>query len=341
MELCAQARSCVEMGSPLYTHLLDRTAEDVEQGGPGWQVLIAHLAPGRGGAIALRLMAAVHRLVLTGETPALAEYYPSVGGTADLARAWPAFRAVLAERGRSLDPLIANPCQTNEVGRSAPILFGFLEVAARSERPLRILEVGASAGLNLRLDQFHYGGGGAAWGPADSPVDLVGLWKEPPPHIDIELRVVERRGCDPRPLDPTAPDSQLALKSSIWADQIARFARLRGALALAGHIPATVDEASLEEWLPLRLTEPRPGVATVVYHSVVDEYLEDEVRRSFHATLEAAGQRATADAPLAWVRLEPASKLRSHAATLTFWPGHQEYVLATSGAHGQDVRRVR
>lgn len=339
-QLRAQADSCAQMGSPLYAELLERAADDVEAAGPAWDLLRSHLLPGRGDALALRLMAAVHRLVLTGREPTLARRYPSAGGEAGLEGAWSAFLDVLVRRQAELQATIVFPCQTNEVGRCAPLLFGFLETGARTRLPFRLLEVGASAGLNLRFNLFRYGGGGASWGPADSPVDLSGFWTDAPEFAGTPIEVVERRGCDLRPLDPGSDEDRLTLQSSVWADQTARFSRLRGALELAARVPATVEAASLHEWLPAQLAAPRPGVATVVYHSVVDEYLPAAARRAFHEALDEAGARATPDAPLSWVRLEPASSIREHAVTLRLWPGGGERRLALSGAHGSNVRRA-
>jgi hypothetical protein len=339
-QLREQAGSCAHMGSPLYDRLLRAAADDAQAGGPVWSVLRGHLAPGRGDALALRFMAAVHRLVLTGRAPALAVHYPSVGGDAGLAGAWEALRDLIARDGDAVHALAARPCQTNEVGRCAPLLFGFLEAAALTGLPFRLLEVGASAGLNLRWDHFRYGGGGAVWGPADSPVDLSGSWIDAPPFADARIEVVERLGCDLRPLDPGRDEDRLTLQSSVWADQTTRFARLRGALELAARIPVTVAAASLHEWLPDQLARPRAGATTVVYHSVVDEYLPDDARRAFHASMAEAGARATREAPLAWVRLEPASSIREHAVTLRLWPEGEERRLALSGAHGSGVRRA-
>ncbi|MET0556466.1 MAG: DUF2332 domain-containing protein [Vicinamibacteria bacterium] len=335
-----QQASCAEMGSPLYAGLLARAAEDVERDGPTLFVLAPHLAPGRGGALALRFLAAVHRLVLTGQADGLARFYPSAGGTVDVDAAWAELRALLKADGGRVGVLVARPCQTNEVGRAAALMFGFLEVAARTRLPFRLLEVGASAGLNLRWDHFRYGGGGMAWGPHDSPVDLRGLWADAPEQADAPIEVVERRGCDPRPLDPTSADDQLALRASVWADQAARFARLSGALELAARVPATVDAGPVEAWVPERLGETRPGTVAVVYHSVVDEYLTDEARRAFHGALAHAGARATTAAPLAWVRVEPADRVRQHAVTVTLWPGGDTRQVALAGAHGSNVRRV-
>ena len=335
-----QAEACEAMGSPLYGRLLRGAALDALSGGPIWRVLEQHAAPGRGNALALRLMAAAHRLVLTGQAPVLALHYPSAGGDAGREGAFAAFRDLTEARRSELTRLVALRCQTNEVGRAAALMFGFLELAAETRLPLRVFEVGASAGLNLRFDRFRYGGGRAAWGEPGSPVDLTGLWRDSPQAVESRVEVVERRGCDLGPIDPGSDQGRLALTASVWADQTARFARLQGALALAARVPAAVDAASLESWVPGRLAELPRGTATVVYHSVVDEYLPAEARRVFHASLEEAGARATRQAPLAWLRLEPVSAVREHGVRLVTWPGGRERLVAICGAHGSDVRRA-
>jgi len=346
-----QALSCAAMGSPLYARVLERAAEDAAAGGPTFALLEPELAPGsRGDALALRLLAAAHRLALEGRAPTLAALLPStriVGGTPQTAAVsasidpeatFAAVRDLMVRETEALRALIARPCQTNEVGRAAALAFGFFE-AAQTGHPLRLLEVGASAGLNLRFDHFRFGGGGVAFGPEDSPVNLEGLWREAPARLPAGLRVVERRGCDRRPVDPTNEDGRMALLSSVWADQEVRFGRLRGALELAARVPARVDTADVADWLPGQLRESRRGTATVVYHSIVDEYLPEATRKRFHETLREAGARATTEAPLFWVRLEPFSGNLDYGVTLTRWPHVEERLVARSGAHGSDVRR--
>jgi hypothetical protein len=328
------------MGSPLYAEILERAAEDAAKGGPTWCVLSPFVASGRGGALALRLMAAVHRLVLTGRAARLGPHYPSAGGSRGLEGAWQEFRRVETERRDALRELVALPCQTNEVGRSAALVFGFFEALGRTSLPVRLLEVGASAGLNLRWDRFLFGGGGSTWGDPASPVDLRGHWVDAPSPLPDAIRVVERRGCDLHPVDPTTAEGRLALVASVWADQTARLARLRGALQLAAEVPAVVDAAPADAWTRGQLRETRAGTLTIVYQSIVDEYLDGPTRASYHAALEEAGRRATPDAPLAWARLEPISTLREHGVTLVLWPGGKERILATCGAHGTDVRRA-
>ena len=352
--LQVQADACEVMGSGLYAHLLRAAADDLLAGGPTREVLAPHAGRGRADALALRLMAAVHRLVLAGEAPALAAHYPGVGGDGDPGAAWPRLRRLLAADPARVSALVARPLQTNEVGRCAPLLWGLLQVADATGLPLRLLEVGTSAGLLLRIDHYRYGGAGAAWGPADSPVDLDGFWAEPPPTgTDIEVEVVERAGCDPAPVDPTTAEGLLSLRSAVWADQTRRLARLDGAVEVARRVPAEITAASVEDWLPPRLAEPRAGVATVVFHSVVEEYLDVAQRETLHETVRAAGARATAQAPVAWLRLEPISRLRRHALRVRLWPGEAAAadggdaadaaddgeVLAVCTGHGADVRR--
>jgi hypothetical protein len=328
----AAAQACATMESPLYGHLLEQAAGDCEAEGPTWEVLSSQAAPGRADALALRFMAAVHRLVLLGQAPELAAYYPSAGGSGSLDGAWDAFRHTVAANIDALRSLVELPCQTNEVG----LAVGFLEVMHQTGLPLRLLEVGASAGLNLRCDQFRIGGGGTAIGDPSSPVDLSGHWRVPPPRAG-DLRLVERRGCDRHPVSPTTSEGRLALTASVWADQVARLDRLRGAIDLARRYPADVDRASLDAWTEQQVGTLPSGCATVVFHSVVSEYLPARVRDRFVAALRDAGARATPAHPFAWVRLEPISDLRHHGIELTLWPGGDTRTVARCGAHGTDV----
>lgn len=338
-----QGEASVRLGSHLYAALMREAAADIRRGGIAWRILAPHATADRGAAITLRFMAAVHRLVLQGRAPALAAHYPSVGGDQGIPGAWEAFRATLEEHADELSELVGWSCQTNEVGRAAGLLGGFL-LAARQcgVRRLRLLEIGASAGLQLRWDHFRYQWdehpGTHHWGPPDSPVRLSGHWDVPADLLTERVEVVERAGCDPDPVDVGTDEGRLRLRQSVWADQPDRLRRLDGALELAARLPATVDRARAVDWLPARLAEPAPGTLTVIYHSVVWQYLAPAERTAVRREIERAGRRATAGAPLAWVRSEPENILRSMRVRLTAWPGGAEQLVAKAGAHGMPVR---
>jgi hypothetical protein len=319
------------LGSPLYAHLLDRLTQDVEAGGPARAVLAPAKHDTAGSAPPLRLLGATHRLALEGRAPALAAHYPSTGGDGDLDGAWAAFHGLLAERPDEVRAGLARPVQTNEVARAAALLGGFLTVARDTGLPLRVLELGASAGLNLRWDHFHYGGEGRRWGPPESPVRLAAA-----PPLGGEAMVAERAGCDPAPVDPATEEGRLTLVSYVWADHRERLARLEGAIALARRVPATVDCASAAPWAAAKLAEPAPGRATVVYHSVITQYLSPDERAELDDVLAAAGERATPDAPLARLAMEPANEMAD--VRLTVWPGGETRLLARAGYHGVPVQ---
>ena len=343
-----QARWCHQLGSPLYGALLERAADDVEGGGPCWNVLEAEASLGSdkgGSALALRFMAAVHRIVLEGRAPSLAAHFPSVGGRGgDRAEAWRSFLHTVDEHGDELQSLIRRRCQTNEVGRSRALVGGFLVVARDSGLPLRILEIGASAGLNLRWDRYHYRAGDHAWGDPASPVQFDDAYEGPvAPPFDVSATVTDRAGCDLEPIDPSTDEGRLALRSSVWADQINRFELLDGALRVALEVPVDVDRTDAVEWVEVALSRQRDGLATVVFHSVVMDQSPLVTRTQLRKLIEEAGARATASAPLAWLRMEGSYsyallRFLPHEVWLTTWPGGEERKVADTGAHGRPVR---
>ena len=162
--------------------------------------------------------------------------------------------------GAFIADFLARPPQTNEVGRSAVLLGGFLTVAAETGLPLRLLEIGASAGLNLIWDAYAYDLADAAWGPPAAPLRLRPDWQGAlPPLIPAAIR--GRRGCDRAPLDPSDAGDRLRLRAYVWADQVDRRHRLEVALDLVAESGLRVERADAAEWAEARLREPAPGEA--------------------------------------------------------------------------------
>jgi hypothetical protein len=325
--------ACNSMGSPFYGELLARMADDVAAGGRVAQFLGGHLDSTYEEAVPLRLLGGIHRLVLAGSAPELAARFPSVGGDGDVDLAWPALVHALEVHGDAIRDALTRPPQTNEVGRSASLIGGFLTVARDAQLPLRVLEVGSSAGLNLRFDRYWYEADGLTYGDPASPVRFAGLWEDGRPPFDAPLTIAERLGCDRDPIDATSEHGRLTLLSYIWPGQTERFAMLRSALDVARNFPVPIDRADIPAWLGSQLREPASGRATVVFHSITWQYLTDEERAAAEVELTGAGDRATRDAPLGWLRLEP-SPDKSHAELrLTSWPRGGERLLARCHYH--------
>ena len=168
--------------------------------------------------------------MLSGDAPQLARHFPSAGGDAPPAGAWPAARRTLAEHEAVVRRLAQRTVQTNEPGRCVSLYGGLLWLSERHGLPIRLLEIGASAGLNLNADRFRYVVGGAPLGDPASPLEFVEPWEgtpvDDPAGAAARLRVTERAGCDRAPIDATTPDGLLTLQSYIWPDEPERLARI-------------------------------------------------------------------------------------------------------------------
>jgi hypothetical protein len=333
------AEWCRRLGSPLYTHLMTRCAEDYEAGGPVRQLLEPLEQDPPRSLAPLRMMGAVHRLVLEGRAPELAGYYPSAGGSVDLDRAWAAFRETVAREHAVLAALVPNPVQTNDAGRSGSLLGGFLTVASSTGLPLRLLEIGSSAGLNLCWDRFRYDWPGGGWGDAASPMRLENVFVNGAPSFPPEVKVVSRAGCDLNPIDPRTPEGRLTLLSYMWADHVERIRTLEAAIEVARRTPYTVEASGAADWLERLVAEPAPGAATVVFHSVVWGYLDASEQQRITALMDAAGARGTAAAPLAWLRMEMGGGQQAEVR-LRIDPGFADRAIAITSFHRPAVEWI-
>jgi hypothetical protein len=332
-----QRVACARAGSDLYAQVLAGVAADVAAGGVCGEILGPHGDDPFATALPLRFLGSVHRLVLEGRSPALARHYPSAGGTPGPGLVED-FIATVADHRADVESRLGAGVQTNEVGRSAVLAPGYALIARRSGLPLRVLEVGASGGLNLRWDRYWYDTGETTLGDPASEVRFVGDWQAadgPLPDLGPHVEVAERAGCDQNPIDVTTDEGRLTLRSYLWPDQVERRERLEAAFAVADRVPVTVEADDLGRWAEKRLAEPVRGVATVVVHSIVWQYVSPASRDRVRAALRRAGARATAGAPVAWLRFEPAGPVGD--LRLTWWPGGEETVLATAEYHGVPV----
>ncbi|OBJ60746.1 DUF2332 domain-containing protein [Mycobacterium sp. 1423905.2] len=336
--LRTQGRFCAGSGAPMYGELFELVAGDVEAGGVFASILTGHEADPEGHAVPLRLLGGLHRLVLDGRAAALRRWYPSTGGAWDAGAAWPEILRSAADHAEALRAALAHPPQTNEVGRSAALIGGLLRINSETRLPIRLFEIGSSAGLNLRADRYRYRYAGGTWGPPDSPVTIDDAWSgEVPPPGDVHI--VERHGYDIAPIDVTTVDGELRVLSYVWPDQRDRLDRLRGAVAVAREVPARVECRSAGDAVAgLALAA---GALTVLWHSITWQYLSPDERAAVRAGIAALGARARADSPFAHLSLEPAHGGAAGPVQFlvraTCWPGGEVRVLAECHPHGPPV----
>ena len=176
-------------------------------------------------------------------------------------------------------------------------------------------------------------------GDPGSPVFLTPDWTGPAPEPAM-VEVMSVRGCDVAPMDATDPAVGQRLAAYVWAEKPERLDRLRAAIGMVRAHGVRLDRADAADWVEARLAEPQtPGVTRVLMHSVVWQYLPDDTQARVRAAMLAAGERASADRPLAWVLMEPNRAIAHQVIRVMSWPGHAESeILGVSHAHAAWIR---
>jgi hypothetical protein len=332
-----QARYCDEHGSPFTARLLRGLIQAMREGEPALHAVATWQGDPMNDALPLRVAGALHALVLDGSAPELARHYPGGADAADELALQHAAVGALASHAPVLAHYLASPPQTNEVGRSAVLLGGFMAIAAHTGLPLRLFELGASAGLNANWDHYRYQLGGRLLGDASSPLELAPVWHgEPPP--EASLHVVARAACDRAPIDISDEAQRRRLRAYVWADQSSRLRQLNAAMDVATRYPVHVEQADAASWIERMLAKPlTAGVATVIYHTIFWTYLPPDVQGRIESAIRTVGRAATTAAPLAWLRFEMQDFRRHPRLLLSLWPGPQDLHLADAQAHGNEI----
>jgi hypothetical protein len=234
-------------GSPLYAQLVEVVADDPEL----LRVInrIEHRPPPN------LLFAAIQHLLMDGADPGLAAYYRSlVDEPLPPTGVGPVFRAfVLGHEDRIVEMANTRHTQTNECRRCVALLP--LVMMAPFHR-FHLVDVGASAGLNLGLDRYHYRFDDLEWGPA-SPVVLTAESRGVTPSLH-EIEVLSRIGLDLNPLPPGDSEARRWLDALIWPEHEERRSRLRQALGFVSGLPLQMIAGDALTTLP-RALDSLPG----------------------------------------------------------------------------------
>ncbi len=332
----AQVEACRLLGSPFTARVCallgERLRPETEFGRRilGWS---GH--PGLD-ALPLRATGGLNALARSGRSPALAAVYPPHEATDEAL--WAAIETAMTEHDPFLAAYLDSPPQTNEVTRSSAVLGGCLHITAATGLPLDLHEIGASAGLNLNFDQYAYDLGDARWGASGADVRVVSRWDGAMPPLDAPLSIRSRRACDVNPIDARRDEDRARLLSYVWPDQVDRLGRIEAALGFAARAGTVVEKADAADWVEANFgAAGTPGGVKVLFHTIVWQYLPPEVKARIAAAMQAAGMAATADAPVAWLRVEADDVQGSAGIRLTLWPSGEERLLGRADFHGRRI----
>jgi hypothetical protein len=312
-------------GSTTAALVLEAVGRDIESGG-GLGDLVP-VAQRFGDLPGLRIMAAVHRLALDRAAPAVARWLPTLGGIPPRSSAdeemlrREVVAALLANPDALADSLTRTP-QTNETGRAA--LLRCVLSRLDHDRPVRLREIGASAGLNLRADHLP--------GQPD-------LESGPMPTIR------DRIGCDLSPVDIGTPEGRALLGSYVWVDDVDRFRRLADAMTVAAAVPASVVQMDAAHFVAgLALVD---STTTVVWHSAMWVYLPATTQHRILEEIDRLGSDAGPGRSLvhaSWEWAAVPEGVGEFALVTRTWAGGDDdgrpVVLATGMSHGHPARLV-
>jgi len=282
--------------SPLYASLSAKIAEDGELLG-----LMREALPTQ--RRANLLFAAVHYLLLKGARHALRDYYASLAeetlppheGAAE------AFRDFcLSEKATLLRIIGTRHTQTNEARRTAAFLPVLQKLSEST--PVALVEVGASAGLNLLVDRYAYRyGDGPLLGERKSPVRIHCLLKGMTPTAKRESPAIGFRiGLDSSPLDVCEGDDALWLEACVWPEHQERRALLEAAIGVARRHPPTLLKGDAVDDVEGLVAAVPGDLPVCIFHSAMLTYLPMERRKDFAAQLDRlAGKRK-----MYWLSLE-------------------------------------
>jgi hypothetical protein len=273
---------------------------------------VDRVAPDLRWDLPLRLLGALHYLVLAGLA------------------SWDDVPAALVEHAGFLRHHLAEQqVQTNEVQRSWALLPAFLSLA--DGRPLDLLELGPSAGLNLVWDRYGYRYRTGTWGA--SSLTLEGDDRVAPPAdlLAREVVVARRRGIDRSPVDVTTQHGARVLESFVWADQVERLQRLRGAIEVLRADPPELVQGDYVESLAPLLDDRIDGTQLVVFQTASTMYLTPEQLEQLRRELQIAGRKQ----PFTYLGTASGPDNAGYALEVQRVPGEEPVRVALFDFHGE------
>jgi len=281
----------VEGQAPLYSQILRATADD-----PAVVEIIGHAEYEQPPANII--LAAVQYLLLGGEGPELAAWYPVLEAGAPEGDPAALFCEFVAGHRDALVSLVSTrTVQTNEVRRCVALVPAFATVAAETGKPLALLEIGPSAGLNLLFDRYRYDyGPHGMTGPIDSSVTLTTEVRGGEPPVPDPLPAVAwRRGIDLHPVDVTDPDAVRWARSLLWPEQVERTERFLAAVAIAAPNPPPLVQGNAIDLLPETIAGVPEACSLVVYHSFALNQFSPDARSEVGTLLQEASRHRRID----------------------------------------------
>lgn len=273
------------------------------------------------------------------EAEALCVFYPAISGQPIPDRSpWEAFRAFCRVHTDQLGPNLRSgrtqTCVVNRCAAVLPALATLPRVEAEHGR-VALLEIGPSAGLNLRLDRYRYEyGNGVSWGePTARPTLRCETRGDRMPPMPGPLEIVARRGLDLNRIDLENPAAIRWLRALIWPEHSERAQAMDEALAHAKVVSVEIEEGDATREIAAHIDRLPPDAARVLFATHVFYQIPREGRRELLDSIAAASR----EQPVDLIRMDSTGEGDSRIESFSFEGGERtgRRVLARSDSHGR------
>ena len=275
--------------SPLYEFLSSKIAEDT---------LMLDLAgkAREGQPVPNLFLGAVHYLLLKGYNHPLAGFYPSLTDQPLPAEeAYPVFVDFCRTYPDELIELLKSKIvQTNEVRRCSYLYPIFSRISLMTRKPLALIEIGTSAGLQLFVDKYSYSyGSDEIFGNFDSEVQLRSELRgdqtllNPLPHFDVATRI----GVDLNINDVRNTEDYLWLKALIWPEHAERRELFEKAASYVSNQTLSLIEGDGVEVLRSPVSEVPEEQVICVFHTHVANQMPVQTKEKLLGQIKEIGKR--------------------------------------------------
>jgi hypothetical protein len=328
-------------GSPFYTALWEGLKNDS-------RLLALMELIDKSQPLPITFYTAVNFLVLSHPGNPLEGYYAYSAsyGNKPLSHAYDCFRAFCLEHEDELKQILPKArLQTNEPTRNAGLLLAFSLVFQRAgKKPLNMVEVGCSAGLNLLWPSYCYCyhvDGSATSSFAGAEASRVRIFcslenAHPLSLLTTFPTVAQCRGIEIAPRSLSSQHDQRWLRAAIWPEELWRYDLLTAAIDMAKEKPLSIWEGDASILLPDLLKEIPLEHTALVWHS----YALNQGPRGVKERVEAHIREASEPRTLYRISLEFEQQAGPQLRLFTYANGGllQMEHLADCSVHGETVK---
>lgn len=241
------------------------------------------------------LFGAVHFLLLKGNEHKLKEFYPSLVSTPKPpGESYEYFKDFCLLNIKEISKMLQTKLvQTNEVLRCAYLYPVFSFIYEKTKKPLALVEIGTSAGLQLLWDKYSYTiNENDLVGNPDSTLQIstVCLGDEIPFLKSTSPPVSTRIGFDLNIVDLTNEEELLWLKALIWPEHKERLTLFEQAANYIIEAPIQFVEGDGVTLLKTFVDKIAMDQTICIYHTHVANQMPIESRKSLLDSIESIGK---------------------------------------------------